>query len=74
MDVDDFASITLQGNQNPHFMNLVIQPISAEPTPSPNTFYGVLHDKLKLQPLPGGFITRADAILLQAYLTSILGL
>jgi len=60
-------SMTMQGNQSPDLMNLNLTSFDG------STFVAVLNGKLEVQPTPGGFMSRQDAVRLQAYLVTVLG-
>ncbi len=60
-------SIAMQGNQSPDKMTLMMTSFDG------SNFVVNLSNKLELQPNVGGFMSRADAVLLQAYLITVLG-
>jgi hypothetical protein len=71
MTIQDFSnaafSITMQGNQSPDKMTLNLTSNDG------STFVATLNGKLEVQPNVGGFMSRTDATLLQAYLVTVLG-
>ena len=60
-------SITMQGNSSPDKMTLNLTSFDG------STFVAILDDKLEVQPNVGGVMSRTDALLLQAYLVTVLG-
>jgi len=68
MPIDDNVfSIGMRGNERVDHMNIALT------SGDGLTFVAVLNNSLEIQPSVGGFMSRADALRLQAYLTTVLG-